>query len=620
MAIFKRARKDRPDTAPPPKAVLAAAIPLSGPEALKGAAARQTAEQWQTDAWYYYDVVGEMQTPVSHIANAVSKADLFGAETDPQTGLITGPTDDARAQLAASLCLGGIGRRAQLQYFLAVCWLVPGEAYVIIRGRGLRNGKTQPDEWLVLSNKRVKVKGKAWTYQDPITLEWVTLGSADRMIRVWSPHPEDQSKANTAIRSALPVLREIEKASMNLASVLDSRIATAGMHAIPQEVDLPLTGDNTSAAEEFSDMLLRAASAGIASPGTAAAQVPVILSMPGELIDAFVKGRIIPDTAMDQTVIDLRRDDLSRLAAALPMPKSVAEGSQAESNHWSAWQVEEETYKVWIEPLLDRVGDAFTEFWYRPVLAAMGVQNVERHTLAWDTTGIVARPDVTEDLNYLYENGLVSDDYRRQESGIPGDAIPSEEETQLRRLERVVMGAPTLAADPEIGRRLFGFEVAPAAAGVDPGAADVSAGNELEPAGGSRESQSRESQSREIPSQRAEPDAEDVPNGLVAAAELIVFDALSRAGGRLLTREHRGQFGSTPKHELYRAIPYNGSEEGTVERLMADSFQFVGHLAASAGTDPQGLETAVQEHVTNLLTHKTPHRREALVTMLRHYR
>lgn len=608
MAIFKRARKDRPDTAPPPKAVLAAAIPLSGPEALKGAAARQTAEQWQTDAWHYYDVVGEMQTPVSHIANAVSKADLFGAETDPQTGLITGPTDDARAQLAASLCLGGIGRRAQLQYFLAVCWLVPGEAYVIIRGRGLRNGKTQPDEWLVLSNKRVKVKGKAWTYQDPITLEWVTLGSADRMIRVWSPHPEDQSKANTAIRSALPVLREIEKASMNLASVLDSRIATAGMHAIPQEVDLPLTGDNTSAAEEFSDMLLRAASAGIASPGTAAAQVPVILSMPGELIDAFVKGRIIPDTAMDQTVIDLRRDDLSRLAAALPMPKSVAEGSQAESNHWSAWQVEEETYKVWIEPLLDRVGDAFTEFWYRPVLAAMGVQNVERHTLAWDTTGIVARPDATEDLNYLYENGLVSDDYRRQESGIPDDAIPSEEETQLRRLERVVMGAPTLAADPEIGRRLFGFEVAPAAAGVDPGAADVSAGNELEPAGGSDGGQDT-GNVRSLPSQRAEPDAEDVPNGLVAAAELIVFDALSRAGGRLLTREHRGQFGSTPKAELHTVIPVDAS--GT-DRLMADSFLWTDNVADAFGLERAPFRGRLQAYTRTLLREGTRHDRDAL--------
>jgi len=613
MAIFKRARKDRSDQTPPPKAVLAAAIPLSGPEALKGVAARQTAEQWQTDAWYYYDVVGEMQTPISHIANAVSKADLFGAETDPQTGLITGPTDDARAQLAASLCLGGIGRRAQLQYFLAVCWLVPGEAYVIIRGRGVRDGKAQPDEWLVLSNKRVTVKGKAWTYQDPITLEWVTLGSTDRMIRVWSPHPEDQSKANTSIRSALPVLREIEKASMNLSSVLDSRIATAGMHAIPQEVDLPLTGDNTSAAEEFSDMLLRAASAGIASPGTAAAQVPVILSMPGELIDAFVKGRITPDTAMDQTVIDLRRDDLSRLAAALPMPKSVAEGSQAESNHWSAWQVEEETYKVWIEPLLDRVGDAFTEFWYRPVLAAMGVQNVERHTLAWDTTGIVARPDATEDLNYLYENGLVSDDYRRQESGIPDDAIPSEEETQLRRLERVVMGAPTLAADPEIGRRLFGFEVAPAAAGVDPEAADVSAGNELEPAG-ARDSGARDSGAREIPSQRTEPDAEDVPNGLVAAAELIVFDALSRAGGRLLTREHRGQYGTTPKHELHTVIQ---AAAGDVDRLMGDSFLWADRVADSFGVDSARFGNALRTHVRYCLRARAAHDRGALVRALR---
>lgn len=589
MAIFKRKTQPTATEGPPPRSVVAAAVPLSGPEAKRYASARakQTAEQWQKDAWYYYDAIGELSGPTNWIANAVSKADLFGAETDPATGLVTGPTEDVRAQQAAALCLGGAAKRAQLQFIMAVCWQIPGEAYVVVRGRPEIKGTPQPDEWLVLSGRKVKPKGQTWYYEDPVTLQDIQLRPSDRLIRVWSPHPDDQNKANSAVRSALPVLREIEKASMNLGSVLDSRISSNGVWAIPQEIDLPKSEGQTNA-DAFSDMLLEAASAGINAPGTAAAQVPVIAEVPEELIDAFVRGRMYPNTDMDRTVIDLRQDDISRLASALDMPKSVAEGTQGEANHWSAWQVEESTYKIFIEPLLDRWGDALTEWWYRPALAAMGVQNVDRHTLAWDTTGIVARPDATEDMNWMYDQGLISDDYRRMVSGVPEDAIPDEDETQLRRLERIVMGAPTLAADPEIAQRLFGFEIAPEAAGVS--VTDATAVESATPG------DAPEVSDRALPA--APESTDDVPDGLVAAAELIVFDALSRAGGRLLTREHRGQFASTPKHELHTVIQ---ADRDDTFKLLNDSFLWADRVAATFGADPEKLRDGLYAYTRRLI-------------------
>lgn len=604
MAIFKRkARPEGEEASRPPRPVLAAAVPLVGPEARRYATARakQTAEQWQKDAWYYYDAIGELSSPVNWIANAVSKADLFGAEVDPATGLVTGPTEDVRAQTAAAMCLGGMAKRAQLQFIMAVCWQVPGEAYVVVRGRPERQGQPQPDEWLVLSGQKVKPKGQVWSYEDPVSLAWIELGASDRLIRVWAPHPNDQAKANSAVRPALAVLREIEKASMNLAAVLDSRIATAGVHAIPQEVDLPGRGEGESNADALSDLMLKAASAGIEAPGTAAAQVPVYVEMPMDMIDAFVQGRMHPETAMDATVITLRQDDLSRLASALDMPKETAEGSMGGMNHWGSWQVEETTYKLFIEPLLDRWGDALTEFWYRPALAAMGVEDVERHTLAWDTTGIVARPDSTEDMNWLHEQGLISDDYRRQASGVPEDGVPDEEEQQRRLLERVVMGAPTLAADPNVARALFGFEIAPEAAGVSAEGSDAIEADSAEGAGG-----------RALPAAPASTD--DVPDGLVAAAELIVFDALSRAGGRLLTREHRGQFSSTPKHELHTVIPVGDSRRAGT--LMADSFQFTDRVADAYGRDRTLFRAQLQAYVQHRLMTGRAHDQAALKATL----
>ena len=96
----------------------------------------------------------------------------------------------------------------------------------------------------------------------------------------------------------------------------------------------------------------------------------------------------------------------------------------------------------------------------------------------------------------------------------------------------------------------------------------------------------------------------------MAAAELIVFDALSRAGGRLLTREHRGQFASTPKHMLHTAIAVGDSRNAG--RLMADSFQFTDNVADVHGRDRAVFRAQLQAYVQHLLMASKPHDRAAL--------
>lgn len=587
MGVLDRWRTTAREAKEAPRAVMAAAMPLSGPgvKAMENSRKSSNVQAWQRDAWYFYDSVGELRAPVQWIANAVSKADLFAAETDPETGKVTGPTDDPRAQAAAAQAFGGAAQRAQLQELIAIHWQVPGESYIVVRPRPDRAGVPQPDEWLVLSGTQLKPKSGAWTYTDPRTMAVVTLGPNDRLIRVWKPHADLQYLPDSSVRPALVPLREIEKASQNIAARLDSRLAGNGLLFMPQEMDFP-QGDAESVAQAIMLYIMDAMEASLAEPGQASAQVPIVVQIPGELIGQVQ--HLDLSTLMDQAITELRRDALARLAATLDMPKPVAEGTQAESNHWTAWQISEDTYQIFIEPLLDRIADAVTEYWYRPVLEAMGVERPERFLLAWDTSAIVQRPGETEDLDHLYDLGLISDDYRRAASGIPKDAIPNKDELNLRRLERVVMGAPTLAADPKIGQALFGFEIAPAAAGVSE--SDIEGAPELDPAPQDRTS-------------RTEPDTEgDVPAGLVAAAELVVFDALSRAGGRLLTRPYRGQFGHVPKHELHTVIPV-----GDVEPLLADSFTLTDRVADAYGLDRTDLVVDLEQYARTLLTTRTRH-------------
>jgi hypothetical protein len=412
------------------------------------------------------------------------------------------------------------------------------------------------------------------------------------------------------VRPALPILREIEKTSQNIASKLDSRLASNGILPFPQEADFPQgrnpDGSAMSTASSVAAFLMEAMTAGMQNPGTAAAQAPIVLTMPGDMIQTFSQGWMDLSSTLDGAVLELRQNALTRLANTLDMPRDVAEGTQSEANHWGAWQVEETTYKVYIEPLLQRVADAITEFWFRPALVALGVADPERYVIDWDTSAIVKRPDATEDLNWLYERRLISDDYRRSQSGIPDDAVPDEDEVQRRLLVDIVTGAPTLAADPTIGRELFGFEVVPEAAGVSSDAVDAVEGDDS----------GSQSDTRALPATQNDTAPQDdggVPDGLTAAAELIVFDALSRAGGRLLTAQHRGRFPDVPKHELHTVI---ASGDRSVN-LLADSFLWTDGVADAFGLDKARFEGALYAFVKDRIETQTPYDRDALVACLR---
>lgn len=226
--------------------------------------------------------------------------------------------------------------------------------------------------------------------------------------------------------------------------------------------------------------------------------------------------------------------------------------------------------------------------------------------LGWDTTAIVARPDDRETLESLYEKILISDEYMLTENGVSTDAMPSPEERTRRILEKLVIGAPTLLADPAVAEALgLDIEVAPAAAGVD---AEVSSGGELEAP------EPEPANVRALPgTQGQEPEPEDVPEGLVAAAELIVYDALSRAGGRLLTNQNRGAFKAVKRHELYMAAGY---ENDQITSLLEGSFVFVDRVAQTWGRDVADLTKGIRDYTHYCLFRRVLHDRDVLADFL----
>lgn len=599
MGLFTRKDKSDPESVKRPRALLAAAMPLEGANGRAAWNASSGDTGWQNQAWYFYDAVGELWFAFNWLASAVSRATLYAAEVDPETGQVTGPTDDARAQAVAAQILGGADDRPQLQSTMALHWQVSGETYILI----LPQGAGVPDRWLTMSRRGMKIQGTTWSFKDPLTGVWTKLvDGRDRVIRIWSPHPAEQTHAHSAMRPAIPILTEIEKASQNIIARLDSRLAGNGLHFLPQEMDFATAEGESADASTLMSHLMEAAEASISEPGHASAHVPIFVQVPGEFVEAAANGHVDLATAMDGEVAGTREAALVRLGRTLEMSREIAMGEMADANHWSGWQIEESTYKIHLEPFLLKFGMALVKEYYRPALVAMGETNPDRFVLAWDITEVVARPDDTENDKYLYENRLVSADWVRGRFGVPDDAIPSEDEVQLRRLEDAVKIAPTLAADAHVATTLFGFELAPAAAGVSPAEVNEPA---LEPG-------APQDNVRSLPTRQEQPPEPDA--GLVAAAELVVFDALSRAGGRLLTPTYRGQFKSTPRHELHTVIPHDPVR---TPDLLEGSFQFVDNIAHAFGRNAVDLDHEIRGYVEDIVRHSTPHDRERLRRFLR---
>lgn len=603
--FLRRAPKDTPEafvvaaaqSARRTKSLTAAAIPIEGREGSQAWKARAGDDAWQKQAWYYYDAVGELRFAFNWLANAISRATVYAAEIDPETGLIGEATEDARAQAAAEQVLGGMDDRAQLQSTLALQWQVAGETFILIQPQGTGTA----DRWAALSSRAVRQQGGTWSFKDPITGVWTKLRSGtDRLIRIWSPHPDEQTHADSAMRAAIPILNEVEKSSQNIVARLESRLASNGILFIPQEIDFPTAPGQQANAASFMSLLLEAMEASLRDPGQAAAQVPIVAQVPADMIASLANGHVDLSTEMDSAVTELRRDALNRVGATLDMPRELAMGELAGANHWSGWLIEESTYKIHVEPFLLKLGMALVKTWYRPALVAMGMspQEAERFVLVWDITEVVARPDDKDDVKYLLENNLVSRDWVRGKFNVPDDAIPSDEEARLNLATVLATNAPTVLENASIAA-VLGFEPTTGPDPASSGTAD------------SGEAGSGTTNVRALPATSATPDADA---GLVAAAELVVFDALSRAGGRLLTRQYRGQFASTPKWELHTVIPRG---ERDMDSLMADSFQFSDNVAHAFSLSPVGFRHALDEYVTGLLSRGQAHNRALLTGYLR---
>ena len=549
----------------------------------------QPRQDWQRECYRHYSICGEARFAAKFFGNSVSRAVLAAATIESGIPVTqdSGPAFDALHEL-----FNGKDGQTEMLEAIGTHLTIGGECYLV--GRQLPDG----DVWQVLSCLEITVTGEVWQINYGGGIPAIDLTADDVVIRIWTPNPARRIEADSAFRSLLPILGEIEWLTRHVFAQITSRLAGAGILFMPQGMTFPppppvdgVAQVTTSEADTFMATLADAMLTPINDPGSPAAQVPIVVTAPDESID---KPRLLQFwSALDEAAMTLRAEAIRRFALGMDLPPEQILGMSSHGtegggggtgvSHWGAWQVEESTIKLHIEPMLDVICNALTMGYLRPA-----VPGDPTCLVVYNTAALRLRPDRSKESLELYDRGLITGEAAVRENGLALTDMPSEVEFKRWLLVKTASGSAT----PEQ------VQAALKALGVD-------LGDLFAPEAPTRES-------RPDPSLDEHPTRPKTPldHALLAASEALVFRALERAGNRLRQSVAKPPPG-VPAYEVHTLLKANGSTLALLADAWSCAPNVLDGIADSAAVIP-----VLDSYCATLLAEQAPHSRDRLSNWL----
>lgn len=427
---------------------------------------RALRQGWQSDAWSYYDSIPELSYAVSFMANCASRMRIY-----PSVYPISGESDapmtladaDAPPEIVALANMAmrdlGNGRLAiaELLNSLSTNLTVAGEGTLL----GQEDPVTGVQTWTVRSVDEIVVYDDSYHLRevpnDPQgILGWVKLDPDYTVAsRIWKPHPRFRILAQCAMRAliddceSLMILRRMIRATGR------SRLARDGILLMPNEMSIVEDNEDNRdpQADSFMAQLTESMLEPIADEGVASAAVPIVLQGPGELL---AQVRLLSMSQnFDAEASKIREELVGVIATGVDLPKEVISGV-ADLNHWSAWQVDDNTFRHHIEPHVLVLVDCLTSAYLRPYMLAMapGVvdpsvlnQWLPRMLFWYDPVELVTHPDQTADALQLYDRDAISWAKLREVAGFSDDDAPTIQELQARLISKQRTFPPNLTME-----------------------------------------------------------------------------------------------------------------------------------------------------------------------------
>lgn len=401
---------------------------------------------WQEEAWRYLELVGELAYYASWRSSSASRVRFVASEIGPD-GKPTGNVEDEnpeaeRVRQIVNDIGGGPAGQSQLLKRGVYLMTIPGEywAAMIVRDptreeepdgsavaltpAALRNPAAAAlEQWYVFNRDEIKTKGEDIVLTLPDGTKHTFNTDTDIMFRVWEPHPKNATLPVSAVWSNRVILNEIVRSTATIDNAAKSRLVGNGLMFIPQEMSLPnqvapkalpdgQTDTNNpepdwepSTSQELQDLIYEVASTAIKDPDSLAALLPIIASGPGEWIKNIQWLR--PSSDIPETALKTRNEAIRRLAMGLDVAPERLLGLGENSNHWTAWLVDENDVRVHIAPPVETICAAYTQEVLRPALVAEGIEP-DKYLIWHDDTDLTQDPDKKDEARDAHDRGALS--------------------------------------------------------------------------------------------------------------------------------------------------------------------------------------------------------------------
>lgn len=554
---------------------------------------RSRGEQWQRRAWGYYDEIPEIWFAHNFVANSLRRVRIYPAiqpdPLQPPQPLEPGDPNGTRAYLELDRLRSTDGSHGELLHDLAMQLCVPGEGYLL-----LEVDEQGFEDWGVFSTDEVRYDkaNRQWRlYDGPDDREGRPLSPDAFIARLWRQHPRWRNYADSGMRAVLDECEELLILQRYYRSTARSRL-NAGVLLWPAEakgaaIDPRQRGQGQEAnTNPVLDAIMTMMTTPIQDEGSASAVVPGLITMKADLIEKVRQLSFARE--FDQVAAERMDKLLGRIAAGIDLPSEVVLGMQ-DLNHWTAWQVDQDTFDSHLAPLCELMVNGITEAFLRPAMA-----DVPNPPMVWyDASSLIAHPNRSTDADNAFDRMAISTESYRRYKGYNEEDAPEDAEIEQRiEWERARRAAPpggTSGAPPDPGA-------------ADPGPpADAVTASVATPATSAVVGLGR---------QLAEID-HDLRLRLQAAAQSVVFRALERAGARMRRRVQgdatlRALVAGVPNHQVCAVLgrdrfAEDPEDESSVAPIIPLYVEWVTRaqqrtleLAQSYGADVSGLDTVQQ--------------------------
>jgi len=442
-------------------------------------ARRQSASgAWQTEAWEYYDSIGEVKYAFNLVASVVSRIRLYVAAIDNPSEA-PAPIEDvskiddrlaAAAQRALDRLSSAYGGQPGLLKDAALNLQVTGECYLVQMPE--RVGSGLPETWDVRSidelqvdskgnyiiNPRRDVGGGTASVMSQGNKEAMRLPSSAFVGRIWRAHPRYTQEADSSLRGLLDLCAELLLLNRTFRATARSRLNAGALYlpdglsvAAGPDPDYPYDEDGNyneeytaeEAADDFEDQLIDAMTTPIKDEDSASAVVPLIIRGPAELGDRIKQFKF--ERSFDPALAQRADRVLERIMQGLDVPKDVVTGL-ANVKYSNALQIDEALYKAHIEPLMLLIADALTVMYLRPYLVANGYspEEVENVCIWYDPSQVATRNDRAADADVGFDKMAISYDTWRRAHGFSAADAPTPDELALRLVMQKGMITPEM--------------------------------------------------------------------------------------------------------------------------------------------------------------------------------